>query len=311
MGINYLFLNNSTTALITAVLEGKTKLVTKLLETEGIDVNAKDSNGDTALHCAVWQRNVPLLEMLLKVDGIEVNAQNEKGATILHYAVLKEDIELLRRLLQVKDIKDLLNHNDESALSLAVEKKNIAAVKELLKIPQYLGASSGDDPILHPAVKDGSTEIVKPLLDAKADGESGGDSALDLALDCHLKTLNALIEAHINPNLQNIELETALHRSVSSDTLDEKKDTVSQESIEMTKALLKAGIDPMLTDQDNCTALDYAHEAGNYGVIELLNPYFKTTKQNFSFFGSKAPPKKDDESELLEGDVVFRNTQTG
>jgi ankyrin repeat protein len=67
--------------------------VKRLVEKEGIDVNAKDSSNGTLLHYASWMQ--PSLVDYLIQKGANVNAATRNGNTPLHWASLDQVTETL------------------------------------------------------------------------------------------------------------------------------------------------------------------------------------------------------------------------
>ena len=76
--------NNATTPLHSAAMEGKIKVVQKLIAI-GQDINAKDANGTTPLHGAALEGQLETAELLLQ-KGADVNLQDENGNTPLFMA---------------------------------------------------------------------------------------------------------------------------------------------------------------------------------------------------------------------------------
>ena len=76
--------NNATTALHSAAMEGKTKVVQKLIAI-GQDINAMDTNGTTPLHGAALEGQLETAKLLLQ-KGADVNLEDENGNTPLFMA---------------------------------------------------------------------------------------------------------------------------------------------------------------------------------------------------------------------------------
>jgi ankyrin repeat protein len=76
--------NNATTPLHSAAMEGKIKVVEKLIAI-GQNINARDANGTTPLHGAALEGQLETAELLLQ-NGAEVNLQDKNGNTPLFMA---------------------------------------------------------------------------------------------------------------------------------------------------------------------------------------------------------------------------------
>lgn len=88
---------NATTPLHSAAMEGKTKVVKKLIAF-GQDINAKDKNGTTPLHGAALEGQLETAKLLLQ-KGAKVNIEDNNGNTSLFMASFHEHdamIDLLK-----------------------------------------------------------------------------------------------------------------------------------------------------------------------------------------------------------------------
>jgi len=69
-----------------------------LLNTPGIDVNAKRNNGRTPLLRAANLGHIEVVELLLKTPGIDINAVDQWGRTPLFRAANDGHDEIVRML---------------------------------------------------------------------------------------------------------------------------------------------------------------------------------------------------------------------
>ena len=93
-------------ALWKAADEGLVEVVNRLLQCQGMDVNAQDEFGKTAM---MWASEngydgLAVINRLLKCKEIDVNAQNSNGETALMVAALNGYCDVVNRLLDGKDI---------------------------------------------------------------------------------------------------------------------------------------------------------------------------------------------------------------
>jgi len=72
--------------------------VTKLLISNGADVNAKDKEGNSPLYYIAMNGNCKIAELLIS-NGADVNAKNTKGITPLHRAVKEGHTQIVEILL--------------------------------------------------------------------------------------------------------------------------------------------------------------------------------------------------------------------
>lgn len=95
------------TPLHVACLRGRRSFVKALIDS-GADPNAADNAKETPLHCAARTNGAaPLLKLLLGVKNINVNAVNEQSLTPLHVAVIDECREAVQLLLDARIPVDL------------------------------------------------------------------------------------------------------------------------------------------------------------------------------------------------------------
>lgn len=88
------------TLLHVAAENGCIEVVKALLATPGIDVNAKKRYGHTPLHEAAWNGHTEVVKILLDAPGIDVNAKSDEGYTPLNPPDLRGRVpEIIRELL--------------------------------------------------------------------------------------------------------------------------------------------------------------------------------------------------------------------
>ncbi|MEK6238475.1 MAG: ankyrin repeat domain-containing protein, partial [Planctomycetales bacterium] len=94
-------------------------------------VDSRSEDGFTALHIATHVGNVELMKFLL-AEGAEVNARTEDGTTPLMTAAMEGKLAAASFLLANKADPNLKDDLDQTALSLAIEKK-FPQVADLLR----------------------------------------------------------------------------------------------------------------------------------------------------------------------------------
>ncbi|MDD5056744.1 MAG: ankyrin repeat domain-containing protein [Sideroxydans sp.] len=112
-----------------AAQKGDISTVSKRLA-GSVNINAQDAYGHTALMSAAWAGQTEVIRLLLE-KGASVNEQNRYfGTTALMYSVDKPDNVQL--LLNSGADANMKNSHDRTALIIAADKSNTAAVKLLL-----------------------------------------------------------------------------------------------------------------------------------------------------------------------------------
>ena len=103
----------------------------RLLLTEGADINGADEEGSTALHCAS-NGKVNIINALLDA-GADVNIQGDEGATI-HQAAWFGSLDTVKLLLKRgADVNVVRKGDGHTALSEAVARGKGDVVKTLLE----------------------------------------------------------------------------------------------------------------------------------------------------------------------------------
>ena len=126
--VNTLEADRFDTALIIAVRERSARVFSLLLETPGIDVDARSRNGDTALMVAAFLPDAVAVQALLE-RGAEVN---RPGWTPLHYAASSGSILVIRVLLDHHALIDAESPNKTTPLMMAARAGRRQAVQYLL-----------------------------------------------------------------------------------------------------------------------------------------------------------------------------------
>jgi ankyrin repeat protein len=116
------------TGLILALREGSMKVFEALLQTRGIELEARIRNGDNALMIASYKGNVPAVAALL-ARKVQVN---RTGWTALHYAAASGSNEIVQMLLDKQAALDARSPNGTTPIMMAVYGGHILTVKHLL-----------------------------------------------------------------------------------------------------------------------------------------------------------------------------------
>lgn len=206
-----------------------------LLCEHGASPNAAvDDKGRTLLHLAVYNRNLTAARVLANY-GASMDVQEDGGLTPLHYAVLvdREDIvTLLASHAANPSSLDTLDTKDNTALSLAVQKKHPAIVQILIRHGVSCNAADSRGlTALHHAARLGFKEGLRILLDG------GGD-----------------------PNAVDHEAFTPVHHAINGGCSDAG----------LVKMLADASADLEMRDGNRRTPLMLAAQLGNAEMVSCL-----------------------------------------
>ena len=122
------------TSLIIASRNGHAKVVSLLLQAEGILVNlgAAKSSNFTALFIASQEGHVDVVRLLLGVEGVEVNQAENDGITALIWASVKGHVDVVRLLLGAEGVEvNQAKNNGFTALSVASQQSHLDIVRLL------------------------------------------------------------------------------------------------------------------------------------------------------------------------------------
>lgn len=152
---------------------------------------------------------------LLEAEPGLINTRTGLGETPLHYLAVEDHIEAIKALVERKGANvNTLNDFGGSPLSEAAGLGYVNLVKYLLSVGAKLQLPEQKESVLHAAVRSGSTELVKVILDAGAavnDVESLDETALHIAAeDDHVEIVRILLAAGADPNAKRIFDETPI-----------------------------------------------------------------------------------------------------
>jgi len=93
----------------------------KELESAGVSLNGKDSQGRTALHMAAANGHHGIVEYLIS-KGVDLNSLNEEKNTPLHWACLNDRIEVVKTLILAGANVAILNSHERTPIDEALSK---------------------------------------------------------------------------------------------------------------------------------------------------------------------------------------------
>ena len=148
-----------------ATLIGGKQLIAFLL-THGSQLNAQDTNGHTTLHLAVQFGNVATVKQLI-ADGSSPLVKDNCGYNCLHTAVKFKRKEVFKQLLQhpsITEMSDMLNHEGDLPIHLALREGLSDYVQHLLNYTHSEVADKNEDNYFHLAALAGDEKSIETLL---------------------------------------------------------------------------------------------------------------------------------------------------
>jgi ankyrin repeat protein len=152
---------NRRSALILAVLSNQTEIA-KLLISKNANQSIIDCDKKTAFDYAREKENSELIPLFINITNTET------GNTRVIDACQKGDLSSLKKLIEEGADLTIANNSAETALTLAIKKNNLEAVKlliELGKLDINIRSGHQQGTFLHIAIDQNKTEIAKYFID--------------------------------------------------------------------------------------------------------------------------------------------------
>ncbi|CAB4007512.1 B-cell lymphoma 3 [Paramuricea clavata] len=201
----------------------KQNLLTQLLK--------KDKDGDTILHLSIVHHDVRRSKTVIEImSGESLDVVNKLQQTPLHLSILTCQPILVEFLIFHGASVNTRDRNGQTALHLAsknADSECVKAIKHATESPRYSSHIVDEKPDLnlknfegkaafHLAALSGSQDIVKTLLDMKADiniqDGTCGRTALHLTVESHnINMITFLLKNGANVNATTFSGNTALH----------------------------------------------------------------------------------------------------
>ncbi len=259
---------NGDTPLHLAVQENNVDVVKRLLQSDGLNVNAKDDEyGRTALHWAISMGYEDVIRILLRNVNILINIQDNEGRTPLHYAVDddKDDPYMLKALLNDSSFNiNVKDKRGQTVLHRAIIRKNVNMLSQLLSIGAIKVKTPDYKQLLDIANNNECNEIVKILENYK---EEPLHVMLLREAICKAdveNVINLLSSCKKIINIQNVSGITFLH------------DAVYTGQAEIVKLLLTVGeID---VNSKDCFGRAPLHCAAKCGYTDIVREFLKVYK---------------------------------
>jgi ankyrin repeat protein len=228
-------------------------------------VNHTDNNGWTPLMLAVAEGLLTAVQALLSAPRIDINAQKPDGETALFVAANQGEDDVVKALINKRADVNIAKINGWTPLMVAAGKGLLAITQALLSAPRIdINAQKPDGATaLHVAIANGQDDVVKPLINKRADvnlADNTGWTPLMFAAEKGLLAITqALLSAPgIDINAQKPDGETALYVAVNQG----KDDVV--------KALINKRADVNIARINGWTPLMFAAEKGHLTITQAL-----------------------------------------
>jgi serine/threonine-protein phosphatase 6 regulatory ankyrin repeat subunit B len=252
---------NNATPLFIAAQEGHSEVVKVLLE-NGANIDTL-TNGVSALYIATQFGHHNIVKLLLE-EGADPNTCHPKGAILLPVAVQQGHLKVVKVLLEKG-----VNINSVSVLCIAAQKGDREGDLSMVKVLLAKGANidacnTNGATALHLAVQKGHIEVVKTLLEKRANPNAAinskiplinGTTPLHVATEAgHLNVVKILLEkgGNIHASINGI---TPLHIAAGRGYLD------------MVIALLEKGANIDAVYNNNITPLSLAEKNGHAEIV--------------------------------------------
>lgn len=249
-------------SILDAVKSGQTDMVREMLAT-GADVNTSEADGSTLLMWAIQSRNTGLAIELIEA-GADVLARNRRGITPIYLAARTGDAEVIRALLSRGADANTALPEGETVLMTASKAGNPDAVQALLEGSgeELLGLENKADPntvegwhgqsALMWAAAMGYVEVMKLLIEAGAD------------LNLHSQLIDA---PQPNPDRRQGGF---VYANIPKGRFTALHFAAREGQLEAVRALIEAGADLDVVDEEGTNALVLATLNGHLDVTGLL-----------------------------------------
>lgn len=257
------------TPLHAAARKGYLKVV-KLLVSGGANINAVDNSDFRPIHCATQMENIEVLSVLLENRAL-LNSKDFFGFTPLHWGAYKGNTRIVKMLTENYP---KLNERD----NLGRTPLMIASALDFGMVVEVLLSSSGididaqdnkGDTALHKAVKRGSYDVVRKLVQKGADKSITNtylQTPLDVASQKKDEEIADFLRDEPVPGSGMNGTKSVLGRNGECRLISFIRGTIDGDLRE----LIEGGEDLNETDAKGKTALHWAVIKENYEAVKLL-----------------------------------------
>uniref|UniRef100_A0A667XE13 Ankyrin 1 n=1 Tax=Myripristis murdjan TaxID=586833 RepID=A0A667XE13_9TELE len=227
----------------------------KVLLDKGAKANARALNGFTPLHIACKKNHMRSMDLLLK-HSASLEAVTESGLTPLHVASFMGHLNIVKNLLQ----RGASPNASNVARSLLIRAACFSCGKH--DLTSFSPFVQDDQTPLHCAARMGHKELVKLLLEHKANPDSAttaGHTPLHIAArEGHVHTIRILLDGAAQQTKMTKKGFTPLHVASKYGKVD------------VAELLLERGANPNAAGKNGLTPLHVAVHHNNLDVVKLL-----------------------------------------
>ena len=250
---------NGETCIFNAAKSNNPQII-QLLVDGGASVKDRDNLGSTPLHIAVRWGAQKSAEKLIKL-GININAQNSAGKSPLAEAVIANKYDVAKYLLENGADPNSCDANGITILMDTILAQNAEIVKLLLNyganpnLQQINGQNA-----YHEAAYMGNTEIIALIRNAGGNPlsrDKEGNTPFSIVLKKDIKVINEVLGNSYN--ITDSDGNSPLHIVVKN-----------KGSTTLLRTLIDRGYPLDTRNADGYTPLNYAIEAGNLSMAEIL-----------------------------------------
>ena len=250
---------NGETCIFNAAKSNNPQII-QLLVDGGASVRDRDNLGSTPLHIAVRWGAQKSAEKLIKL-GININAQNSAGKSPLAEAVIANKYDVTKYLLENGADPNSCDANGITILMDTIRAQNAEIVKLLLNyganpnLQQINGQNA-----YHEAAYMGNIEIIVLIRNAGGNPlsrDKEGNTPFSIVLNKDIKIINEVLGNSYN--ITDSDGNSPLHIVVKN-----------KGSTTLLRTLIERGYPLDTRNADGYTPLNYAIEAGNVSMAEIL-----------------------------------------
>jgi ankyrin repeat protein len=262
--------HESNTPLILAAMGGHASVVKELLSTAERREEADPSviwKNSYPLHMAISNTHQELARVLIG-QGFPVDSRNSEGQAPIHIAASHNLVPMIELLIKCGADMAATNNKHETALCLAVQTGGVEACKAILESSPNktgdfinIGDENADTP-LYLACQQGETEIIRLLLEKKADPNQkcfdGWTPLHTAAVRGRADVVDSLLKAGADHNIRNNYESTPIILAAGNGSDD------------VVRLLLSKGADPKVINSTGSSALHRAAQNGHIECAKLL-----------------------------------------
>ena len=265
----------------------------------GSDIYLKTNDGKNCLHIAAIYGHLNLCKTLKEKYNFNANMADDDGWTAFHFSVKNNSYELFKYFVDVGSEIHLKTNHGKNCLHTAALYGHLNLCKTLVEkhnFEAHIGDDEGWTPF-HVSTRNNDYKLFKYFVDKGSDihlRTNDGKNCLHIAaLYGHLNLCQTLIDKHdFYVDMTDDEGWTGLHFSTRNGSYELVKYFVEMGSdiycktndaknclhiaalnghVDLCKMFLDYyKFDVHLTDNNECTALHYSAENGNFGLFQFI-----------------------------------------